>query len=159
MSFPLAFARSIRADDTHLILLLSQKREGTQLLKEQLIGEALIRSIPYFALCSPLPHQEHTDTPPGSSQCLLWEGRGAPQPAFQRNLLHSVDAETKEKKGLTWLDIESGCLPPSFPFISQSGPLLAHGRGLVLGRGSHRLPLPTSSLPHPVDTCLCSCSI
>lgn len=65
------------------------------------------------------------------------------------NLLHSVDAKTKEKRGLTWLDIESGSLPPSFPFISQSGPLLAHGRGLVLGWGSHCLPLPTSSAPSP----------
>ena len=71
VSFPLAFPGSNRADDAHLILLLSQKREGTQLLKQQLIREALIRSILCFALCSPLPNQEHTDTPPVSSQYLL----------------------------------------------------------------------------------------
>lgn len=50
VSFPLAFTVSIRGDDAHLILFLSQKRDGTQLLKQQLTREPLLGSISCFAL-------------------------------------------------------------------------------------------------------------
>lgn len=78
--------------------------------------------------------------PPGG------RGRPAPsRPAFRMLWLRGL---SKEKRGLTWLDIESGLLPPSFSFISQSGPPLASGRGPALCWGSP-LPAPYFLTPPP----------
>lgn len=102
------------------------------------------------------PQEEHMDAPQGSP--IVSPGRV--MSTSQAGIPNAVTywfAQRQKDFDLVgyWI-----WLPPSsFPFISQSGPLLADERWLVLCWGSrpHRSRLPQP--PRPSDTCLCSCSI
>lgn len=119
MRFPPALLVSVRGHNIHLILLLSEKTDNAQLLKQQLLREPLIGF--YFSCCFLLP-QKNIGTPLRAHPTVSSGKRDVLLPGQTPNAL--TDWFDHREGRLTWMDTESVSLPPlslSSPEVVLSG--------------------------------------